>query len=197
MATEVSADAHVAALESELELARAEISQLRLQLHVFTSTDALTGLANRNGLLDSLQGALDRQARMSEPFSVVVMRFPQISGLINNHDVDDYEEAIRHLGAVFAAGLRTVDRVGRIDEITFVAVLSNCPGEHIKTVIERSVASIRALPLSVGASEYALDPAVVALLSGSDAHDDAASLLARTEELIEGAAPGTDIIIDL
>jgi PleD family two-component response regulator len=194
---ELTTEDRVAVLERELEVARAENNQLRLQLHVFTSTDALTGLANRNGLLDSLQGAIDRQARMQEPYSLVVMRFPQISGLVDEHNVDDYEEAIRHLGAVFAAGLRTVDRVGRLDEITFVAVLTNCPGEYISAVIERSLMSIRALPLSMGASEYSLDPAVVALLSGEEVVPDAAVVFTRAEELIGDAVPGADVVIGI
>jgi GGDEF domain-containing protein len=194
---ELTTEDRVAVLEHELEVARAENNQLRLQLHVFTSTDALTGLANRNGLLDSLQGAIDRQARMQEPYSLVVMRFPQISGLVDEHNVDDYEEAIRHLGAIFAAGLRTVDRVGRLDEITFVAVLTNCPGEYISTVIERSLMSIRALPLSMGASEYSLDPAVVALLSGEEVVPDAAVVFTRAEELIGDAVPGADVVIGI
>ena len=46
---ELTTEDRVAVLERELEVARAENNQLRLQLHVFTSTDALTGLANRNG----------------------------------------------------------------------------------------------------------------------------------------------------
>lgn len=194
---EISTEGRVSQLEEELTEARAEISRLRLQLHVFTSTDAVTGLANRNGLLDSIQGALDREGRMSEPFSVVLMRFPQIAGLAGEHTLDDYEEALRHLGAVIAAGLRTVDRVGRIDDTTFLAVLTNCPGEHITTVLERSLQSIRALPLSVGASEYALDPAVAALMSGDAEIGDAAALLTRAEELIERAAPGGDVVLAL
>ncbi|MFT5530912.1 MAG: two-component system cell cycle response regulator [Candidatus Poriferisodalaceae bacterium] len=194
---DLTTEDRMSVLENQLDEAKAEINQLRLQLHVFTSTDALTGLANRNGVLDSLQGAVDRQARMKEPYSVVGMRFPQIAGLINDHDVDDYEEAIRHLGAIFAAGLRTVDRVGRLDEITFAAVLTNCPGEHISTVIERSLMSIRALPLSVGAAEYVLDPAVVALLSGEDVVSDATVVLARAEQLLGEAVPGSDVIIGI
>jgi len=190
-------DLRIGELEAELEDARAEINQLRLQLHVFTSTDALTGLANRNGLLDSLQGAIDRQQRMGEPYSVVFLRFPHLAGLVAAHHEDDYEEAIRHLGAIVAAGLRTVDRVGRLDETTFMAVLTNCPGEFISVVIERSLASIRALPLSVGVSEYALDPAVVALLSGDEVAVGAEVVLARGQQLIADAVPGEDLVIGL
>ena len=194
---EMSTDQRNDELEAELEDARAEINQLRLQLHVFTSTDAITGLANRNGLLDSLQGAIDRQQRMAEPYCVVFLRFPQLGGLMDDHHEDDYEEALRHLGAIVAAGLRTVDRVGRLDETTFVAVLTNCPGEFISVVIERSLASIRALPLSVGASEYALDPAVVALMSGDEVAESAELVLSRGMELIADAAPGQDVVIGL
>ena len=194
---DLTTDQRITELEDELADARAEINQLRLQLHVFTSTDAVTGLANRNGLLDSLQGAIDRQQRMKEPYCVVFLRFPQLGGLRDAHHEDDYEEALRHLGAIVAAGLRTVDRVGRLDETTFVAVLTNCPGEFISVVIERSLASIRALPLSVGASEYALDPAVVALLSGEEVAESAEVVLSRGMQLIGETSAGEDVVIGL
>jgi GGDEF domain-containing protein len=194
---DLDTDQRIAELEEELADARSEINQLRLQLHIFTSTDAITGLANRNGLLDSLQGAIDRQQRMTEPYCVVFLRFPQLAGLVEDHHEDDYEEALRHLGAIVAAGLRTVDRVGRLDEITFVAVLTNCPGEFISVVIDRSLASIRALPLSVGASEYSLDPAVVALLSGDEVAESAEVVLSRGMEMIDQARSGEDMVIVL
>ena len=161
----------VSELERALIDARGEISRLELQLHVLTSTDALTGLANRNGILDSVQSAVARRVRMGEPFAVLGFRFPQLAGLGDEHHPDDYEEAIQHLAALLAAGLRNVDRVGRLDEETFVVVLTNINASNIPIVVDRTLASVRALPHSVGAREYALDPTVSATVPGLETPD--------------------------
>ena len=176
----------VSELESALLEARGEISRLELQLHVLTSTDALTGLANRNGILDSVQTAVARRVRMGEPFAVLGFRFPQLAGLGDAHHPDDYEEAVQHLAALLAAGLRNVDRVGRLDEETFVVVLTNIPASNIPVVVDRTLSSVRALPLSVGAEEYALDPTVSAAVPG-EATPDAETYIYTLEKVLKTA----------
>jgi len=195
--TDTGTDQRISHLEAELAAARAEINRLELQLSVFTSTDPLTGLSNRNGILDALQGAIDRQHRMTEPYCVVMLRFPQLDDLKASLVEDDLEEALRHLGAIVAAGLRTVDSVGRIDDTTFVAVLTNCPGEFVDVVINRSLESIRALPLSAGASEFVLDPVVVALMSGPEPAGGAELVLAQGCDVLDSSSAGDGVVIAL
>lgn len=119
-----------------------ENAHLRLQLAVMSSTDSVTGLANRTGIVDSIEMALHRLVRMGEPFAVVGVRFAELAGLDLTRDRID---AVRDLGALLAACLRDVDQVGRLDETTFMVILANVPTDHVTTVTDRTTATIRAM----------------------------------------------------
>jgi len=119
-----------------------ENAHLRLQLAVMSSTDSITGLANRTGIVDSIEMALHRLVRMGEPFAVVGVRFAALAGLDLTRDRLD---AVRDLGALLAACLRDVDQVGRLDETTFMVILANVPTDHVATVTDRTTATIRAM----------------------------------------------------
>ncbi len=119
-----------------------ENAHLRLQLAVMSSTDSITGLANRTGIVDSIEMALHRLVRMGEPFAVVGVRFAELAGLDLTRDRLD---AVRDLGALLAACLRDVDQVGRLDETTFMVILANVPTDHVATVTDRTTATIRAM----------------------------------------------------
>jgi GGDEF domain-containing protein len=191
---ETSLGDRVTELELELLSARSQIGRLELQLHVLASTDALTGLANRNGVLDSVQTAVARRRRMGEPFAVVGFRFPQLVGLLEASLPDEYEEAIQHLAALLAAGLRNVDRIGRLDEETFVVVLTNIESSKIPIVVDRTIASVRALPLSVGAAEVVLDPAVAAAVPGEETPEAEAYVERLVDVLVSSMAFSVDTL---
>lgn len=165
----------IAALEEEN-------AELRLQLAVLAATDAATGLANRIGLLDAIEMATYRLGRMREPFAVVLMRFDQLDAL----DDDSHLEAIRDIGALLASGVRSVDRVGRIESSTFVSVLANIPLEHVDVVLERTKQSLAAVASAAGVGDDAIAPRVVAV-SVADAPTlvDASTILDRCHELLE------------
>lgn len=178
----------VRVLQSELADARAEIGRLELQLHVLTTVDTLTGLANRNGVLDSIEGAVARHQRMEEPFAVVGFRFPELVGLARVHDPDEYAETMRHLAAMLAAGLRNVDTVGRTDEDAFATVLANIVATDIPIVVDRTLAAIAAAPVRIRGRDHELSPTVAATIPGATPPDAAAHLAALDRSL--ATAPG-------
>ncbi|MCP3934277.1 MAG: GGDEF domain-containing protein [Actinomycetia bacterium] len=137
-----------------------ENAHLRLQLAIMSSTDPVTGLANRAGVVDSIEVALNRLPRMREPFAVVGVRFPQIAIL---DDEDLRVDAVRDLGALLAAGLRNVDRVGRIDDTTFIAILANIPADHVSTVTGRTREMLGSLVEVAGLPESTLKPGLCAV----------------------------------
>ncbi len=160
-----------------------ENAELRLQLAVLASTDAATGLANRIGLLDAIEMATYRLARMQEPFAVVLLRFPQLDALT---DDDEYLEAIRDIGSLLAGGVRSVDRVGRIESSTFVSVLANIPFEHVDVVLERTKASLSAVAASAGVAGERIAPQLLAVsMTDASSDIDASSILDRCHGLMD------------
>jgi len=171
------------ALQSRLSTLEDENAALRLQLAVFAATDPATGLANRIGLLDAIEMACYRLARMAEPFAVVVTSFGQLDGI---DDPEEHLEAVRDLGAMLAAGLRNVDRVGRIGASSFVSVLANIPFEHIDTVVSRTRASLRAMSTAADVAADTIDARVIALsVTDSDSVLDADTILRHCAALME------------
>ena len=163
-----------------------ENAGLRLQLAIFATTDSVTGLANRIGLLDAIEMASSRLVRMKEPFAVVVMRFPQ---LMTIEDDEEHLEAIRDLAALLAGGLRDVDRVGRIDSTTFVSVLANIPFEHVETVLARSRSSLRAMSLAAEVAENTIEPRVITLsMTNTESPILAEAVLEHCAKLIDDTA---------
>jgi GGDEF domain-containing protein len=165
-----------------------ENAHLNLQLAVMSSTDIVTGLANRTGIVDAIEVALSRQERMKEPFAVVGVRFPELAGLDLTEERID---AVRDLGAFIAASLRNVDRVGRIDDTTFVVVLADVPPDHVSTVTLRTRAMVRALP-GIAGVDFELSPTLVAVsVAGvatptyvADVFEALEDLLHRTDESV-------------
>ena len=113
----------IAALNAELAECRRELGELRLQLDVLSTIDPLTGLLNRNGVLDALDSAADRQRRTSEPFAVLLISVPELDRIRTTYGSLVYADYVRDTGALMGAALRDMDRLGRIDTSTFLVVM--------------------------------------------------------------------------
>lgn len=142
-----------------LAAAEAEIGQLELQLELFTSTDPLTGLVNRSGLLDTLQAVLDRLDRTGESAALVLVRVPGLAGL-----GEGATDLIRDLAAILGGGLRRLDRVGRLDRTTFGLVLADTtePGCQVVVARIRGAIGSSALAAELGEVEVMSSAVVVA-----------------------------------
>jgi GGDEF domain-containing protein len=110
-------------LEAELRRRTQELGMLRLQLEVFSTVDPVTGLLNRNGIDDALGMALERLRRLREPFAAIGLDLPGLRPLAEA-DPGAGEENARHVAALLRGSLRAIDRVGRLDDVTFAVI---CP----------------------------------------------------------------------
>jgi GGDEF domain-containing protein len=179
----------VADLEADLDHARREVGRLQLQLDLFTSTDPLTGFVNRSGTLDAIQAGVDRLDRMGETFALVFAAIPLLS-VLGREAPDLVAETRRHVGALVAGGLRRVDRVGRLEDDTFVTVLANVSNEGLTTVLERLRKAVDGGSVQVDDVSVDLDIHLVTLLVLTPSTHDADELLALGLGLIDEAAEG-------
>ncbi len=182
-------DEIVAKLTDRVAELEDEVAHLNLQLAILSSTDAITGLANRTGLADSIEMALYRLQRMAEPFAVVGVRFPGLEAL-----GADRLDAVRDLGALIAASLRNVDRVGRLDETTFAVVLANVPADHVATVTDRTGALLGSLPASVGVDAELEATMVAVSVVDTDANRSVVEILDRLEDMVDAGGPSVEIL---
>ena len=169
----------MAELEAELVEARADVGRLQLQLDLFTSTDPVTGLVNRAGTVDAIDTALDRLARMTEGFAVVLISVPELAAL-----AEPDPDATRHVGALIAGGLRRLDRVGRLEDGTFATVLTNIGSEHIEMVTGRVRSALTAAPVELDGEPAQLQPHMVTILATSSTGRDAQQIIELGTELL-------------
>lgn len=124
-----------AELEKLLNDALDELERLKLTLEVVGTTDLDAGILNRTGVLESLERGRRWMARRGDIYGLVVARFPMLRQL-DASDATDLE-LIKHLAATIGAGVREVDEVGRIDDLTYAATLQDLKPGTIRIVVER------------------------------------------------------------
>jgi GGDEF domain-containing protein len=176
----------IAELEAALRERTAEVRRLRLQMDVLAGTDAATGLANRNGILDLIDMALARLERNHEPFAVAAVGFP---GLEDRRDDVDVSE-IQHVSALLTAGLRRLDRMARIDVGVFAGVLPGLTADHV-AVVEGRVRTI----LTAGHDSDADPRMAVVLVDEASAPREPARLLDRAERVQRELKPGATTVV--
>lgn len=178
-------------LQAEIEEYRKKSGELRLALETLTTIDHVTGARNRSGILQSIEGALQWNRREGTPFGVMALRIPGLAEIDAGEPHDVANEAMAHTAALVSAGLRAVDRVGRIGSDLFLLVLAKLE-EGGATVISRRVASIlSAVPFQAEAHEYPLAPRISCALIEGGAAIDADSNVRRLEESGGSEDPAT------
>lgn len=151
-------------LQQQLEDYRRRYGELRLAFETLTTIDPISGVRNRLGILQSVEGALQWNEREGQPFGVAVVHIPGLLEIRANESRDLFEEAIAHVAAVLSAGLRDVDRVGRWSDEVFVIVLARLDADGVRPVWARLVSMLSAVPMQGENGTYELTPKMTALL---------------------------------
>ncbi|NOX24430.1 MAG: diguanylate cyclase [Actinobacteria bacterium] len=163
---ELSTDeARIAELKSQIDELRLENGTLRLQLDVLSSTDIVTGLPNTNGILQTLDSVVARHNRAGEAFGVMLVRVPAIATIGEHHGRAGVNDALRHAGALIAAGLRRLDMVGRLDDSAFLAVLPMLDEAGCDTVVTRLSKLLASVPMTFERDRLEMKPQITIALS--------------------------------
>ena len=190
-----AASARIRDLESELAVSKFEIGTLRLQLDVMSTLDPITGMPNLHGMVELIDGAVHRRERMGEAFGVMTVRFPVLTDIRDRFGTDAYHGALRHAGALITAGLRQIDRVGRLDETTFLAVLADLNAQGVPSVTDRLERMLLQVPLTFGESEVIrLLPELSVVLSRKDGAIESPTLLDLLYEAREQSEFGRPLV---
>ena len=171
-------DERIADHEGQIDELRIENGTLRLQLDVLSSTDIVTGLPNTNGILQTLDSVIARHERSGEAFGVMLVRVGAIAEVGERHGRAGVNDALRHAGALIAAGLRRLDTVGRFDDSAFLAVLPMLDAEGCDTVVTRLCKLLTSVPMTFERDRLTIEPQVTIALSSPGVHIDSQVILA-------------------
>jgi diguanylate cyclase len=106
------------------------------------STDQLTQIANRRGLMMAFEAERARMGRTGQPLAVGLLDIDNFKRLNDELGHTAGDEALKSLAAVVSKTLRPTDRVARYGGEEFVVLLPETPvdeGEQILTRLQRSL----------------------------------------------------------
>jgi diguanylate cyclase len=133
-------DEHAKAAALNVRVGELEGELRRLSAEV--STDQLTQIANRRGLLQAFDAERARVERAGEPLAIGLLDIDNFKRLNDELGHAAGDEALRSLAAVVGKTLRPTDMVARYGGEEFVVLLPQTPvdeGQQILTRLQRSL----------------------------------------------------------
>ncbi len=124
----------------------AQLRQHHDRLETLSTTDALTGLPNRKGLLQGFELFLARYRRHGRPFSVLMLDIDHFKRVNDRHGHLAGDQVLREVAQTLVREMRQVDLVGRFGGEEFMLLLDETPQETALLVAERIRHAIAANP---------------------------------------------------
>jgi two-component system, cell cycle response regulator len=173
MCDQVSVDAVTSATEAgidDLLLKPVDTSDLRVRLRVaervqalasqldeqtravrfHASHDSLTGLWNRESLLNLLFPETDRVQRMRTPLTLLLLDLDRFSSINSEFGYETGDKILQELANRFRRFLRSYDLIGRCGEDEFLIALPGCTADQAAMMALRLKQTVLQKPFSTG-----------------------------------------------
>jgi diguanylate cyclase (GGDEF)-like protein len=133
--------------------------------------DGLTGLLNRNAVLEMLHKELARAAREGHPVSLLMVDLDRFKNINDTYGHAAGDAVLRESARRMRDAVRTYDSVGRYGGEEFLIVLPGCDGESAFTQAERVRETFARSPFVTGAHSL---PVTCSIGASSRMHASAA-----------------------
>lgn len=134
-------------LESErnraLETANAELRRLNIILEKSATTDGLTGVLNRQAILEVLDREIERSKRYQSPLTVAVVDLDELKPINDTHGHLTGDAVLRAVAMTLVDQARRSDAVGRYGGDEFLVVLPNTTLEQASPLSDRIREALR------------------------------------------------------
>jgi diguanylate cyclase (GGDEF)-like protein len=115
--------------------------------------DPLTGVANRQAILDHVEQELARAVRYRHPLSVILVDLDHFKRLNDSHGHAAGDRVLRHVGALLASSVRAIDTAGRYGGEEFLVVLPETDADAAASVAEKLRRIVAGSPLRLDSGE--------------------------------------------
>lgn len=112
--------------------------KLEQELRYLASIDPLTGVLNRQTLLETGTVEVKRANRYNRQLSIMVMKLDYFHSVGNDSVSDTFSDEILHeMVAICRRAMRDSDSIGRIGDVEFALILPETPAENAVFLAER------------------------------------------------------------
>ncbi len=112
-------------VEQQLQNANNELSRKNNELSVLSTTDKLTGLANRRYIESQLDTVLESQQSERNPFSVMLLDIDHFKQINDQYGHLLGDEVLKSIARILENNTRDTDRIGRWGGEEFMIILPN------------------------------------------------------------------------
>jgi diguanylate cyclase (GGDEF)-like protein/PAS domain S-box-containing protein len=177
--------AYFAAIERDLT----EHKMLQSRLEVLASTDALTGLPNRQAIMNKAEKEFARARQTKRPLSIVMIDVDHFKAINDQHGHAAGDLVLKEVGTICQDVLRGSDVIGRIGGEEFVLLLPGAPQASAEQVAERMRARLAGTQINLHELEFFVTASFgVATLNNDD--NTLQEMLDRADEAMYHAKHG-------
>ncbi len=127
----------IQSLQASLAQRERELSAANAQLQVLSSTDVLTGVANRRSLEERLHEMWELSQRLHEPLALVMCDIDHFKRVNDDYGHQVGDTVLQQFAQVIQTEAREIDRVGRYGGEEFVLLLPGTVLDAAVTFAER------------------------------------------------------------
>jgi diguanylate cyclase (GGDEF)-like protein len=117
------------------------------------TVDPLTGIANRQAVLDRVDEEIARAARYRHPMSVILADLDHFKRLNDSHGHAAGDLVLRQVGSLLASNVRAIDVAGRYGGEEFLIVLPETDPDAAASVAEKLRRIVAGTPVRLGDGE--------------------------------------------
>ncbi len=173
---------------------KSEVKSLHDQLENNGSADSLTGLLNRNALMQTLEPQVSRSRRYNNPLSVIVIQVDTFAAH-DDENTPELDQALTAVSFYLRDQMRWVDLVGRTQDNEFTLILPETNKADAIKLAHKINERIQRLSLPES-PEVTISVNAKFGIAAWDKGDDTRMLLQKCRESISAVVPEAESVAD-
>jgi two-component system, cell cycle response regulator len=129
---------------------RKDLEEQAKAVRFHASHDSLTGLWNRESLLNQLFPETDRVQRMRTPLTLLLLDLDRFGSVNLEYGYETGDKILQELANRFRRFLRSYDLIGRCGEDEFLIALPGCTAEQARSMAVRLKQTVLQKPFAAG-----------------------------------------------
>lgn len=164
-----------------------ELKRARENLHYRATHDSLTGLLNREAILDMLERELARSERERTPISVLLADLDHYKDVNDSHGHPVGDHVLREIGGRLVRAVRGYDLVGRYGGEEFLLILGGCSATEAMARAEQLRQAVEASPIATSCGPIAITVSIGVLPAQEWAYPPSETILREVDVALYAA----------